>query len=149
MLKVASIATLLVIGTSQQKTNPACAILTPQDVSTLVGAGATMLPMSANPNGASCMYQNGDRMITVLYVKQTSPDNASSLWSSKKRIAGGEDVDGWAGKAYAGALGTVPIVGVTKGVTFAEVKVIDAKQKLADLAPRLRAVMKGAASRLP
>jgi hypothetical protein len=87
-------------------------------------------------------------MITVLVAKQTTEESAVALWTSKKRIVAGQDVAGWPAKAYEGAMGTVPIVGLSKGMTFVEVKVIDAKQKLADLAPKLRTAMKGVASRM-
>jgi len=63
-------------------------------------------------------------------------------------VAAGRDVEGWASRVYEGSAGTVPIVGLTKGMTFIEVKVIDATQKLADLAPKVRIAMKGVASRM-
>ena len=148
MLTLAALLALLVVEPPHQGTNPACNVLTPQEVTALVGSGAKTIPVSANPNGGSCMYQNGEKMITVLVAKQTTEESAAALWTSKKRIVSGEDVKGWPSKAYEGAMGTIPIVGLSKGMTFVEVKVIDAKQKLADLAPKLRGAMKGVASRM-
>lgn len=148
MLTLVALVALLVVEAPHQKTNPACGVLTPQEVTALVGSGAKTLPVTASPNGGSCMYQSGDKMVTVLVAKQMSAESAASLWASKKRIAAGQDVEGWPSKAYEGSAGTVPIVGLTKGMTFIEVKVIDAKQKLSDLAPKLRTAMKAVASRM-
>lgn len=149
MLTLAALFALLAIETPHQPTNPACGVLTAPEVAALVGSGAKTLPVMASANGGgSCMYQSGDKMVTVLVAKQTSADNAVALWTSKKRIAAGQDIQGWPAKAYEGSAGNVPMVGLTKGMTFVEVKIIDDKQKLADLAPKLRAAMKAVASRM-
>jgi hypothetical protein len=128
--------------------NTACTILTAQDVTALVGAGAHTLPVSAAPNGASCMFQNGDKMVTVLTSKQQSPDNAGALFSSKKAVAAGTDITGWPAKAYAGSMGDTAVVGITKGAMFVEVKVIDSSRKAAAIMTPLKTVMQGVAGRL-
>jgi hypothetical protein len=148
MLPFIALLALLIAEPPTQQTNPACGLLTGQEISAIIGAGAKTIPVTASPNGGSCMYQNGDKMVTILVAKQQTAESAVSLWTSKKRIAAGHDVEGWPSKAYEGSAGTVPIVGLTKGMTFIEVKVIDAKQTLADLAPKVRTAMKGVATRM-
>lgn len=148
MLTILLISSVLAAGAPVQTANPACAILTPQDVTALIGAGATPIGISASPGGASCMYQNRDKVVTILLAKQTSAESAESLWSSKKRVVAGQDVPGWACKAYAGAMGASPAVGLTKGTTFLEVKIADPAAKLPELTQKLQTVMKGVAGRL-
>lgn len=148
MLKSLAISTLLLVNAHSQNGNPACDILKPADVVALIGAGAVMMSVSTNPSGAACMYQLGEKAISVMYVKQTSAENAALLWAAKKRVVAGNVVTGWRSKAYEGAMGIAPAIGLTKGMLFTEVKVIDDKQKMSVIAPKLRAVMKGVASRL-
>jgi len=143
------LATLVIaLGTPGQSTNPACAVLTAQDVTALIGAAARPMSVTASERGGSCMFQNGDKVVTVLLTTQGSADDAAALWESKKRIVQGEDVPGWAAKAYAGAMVDSAAVGLAKGTTFIEVKIIDKTQKLPDLGQKLRTVMKGVAGRL-
>ena len=149
MLKVAALLALMAVEAPSQTPNPACDVLKADEVASLVGSGAKTIQVSANPHGASCMYQNGDKMVTVLVAIQTSNESASDLWTTKKRVAAGQDLSGWPIKAYEGSMGKVPMIGLAKGKTFLEVKVIDDTQKLADIAPKLRAAVKTAAARMP
>ena len=148
MLRSIAVSTLVLLAAQSQNGNPACDILKTTEVAALIGAGAHMISVSTNPSGAACMYQNGEKAISVMYVKQTSAKNAALLWAAKKRVVTGKDVTGWSSKAYEGAMGIAPAIGLTKGVLFTEVKVIDDKQKMSVIAPKLRTVMKGVASRL-
>ena len=59
--------------------NQACSALTPAQVSSLIGAPARTLPVSAAPNGASCMFQNNDKMITVLMATNATASGTSSI----------------------------------------------------------------------
>ena len=126
--------------------NQACSLLTPAQVSSLIGTARTM-PLTAAPNGASCMFQNQEKMITVLMATAPSADAAQGLFTSKKRIASGADVPGWGVPAYAAAAPKVAIVGVLMKQTLAEVKVIDSTQTPAALGAKLQAVMKDVAGR--
>ena len=94
------------------------------------------------------MYQNGDKVATILLAKQITPESAASLFASKQRIVAGETVTGWPTKAYTGAMGTAAAVGLTKGSTFVEVKLIDPKSKAPELAQLLRTTMRSAAGRM-
>jgi hypothetical protein len=127
--------------------NQACSALTPAQVSSLIGAPARTLPVSAAPNGASCMFQNNDKMITVLMATNASVDGAQGLFNAKKRIAAGVDVPGWGVPAYAAAQKDVAIVGLLVKQTFTEVKVIDKTQKLEGMSAKLQAVMKDVAAK--
>lgn len=126
--------------------NQACALLTPAQVSSLIGTARTM-PVSAAPNGSSCMFQNQDAIITVLMATASSAEGAQTLFSSKKRIASGADVPGWDAPAYAGSAKTAAIVGVLMKQTLAEVKVLDKAQTAEALGVKLQAVMKEVAGR--
>ena len=139
---------ILSVGAPARPANPACALLSARDVAALVGADATPLGVTANEHGASCLYQNRDKVVTILLAKQTSADDAVSLWTAKKRIVTGHDLAGWPCKAYAGALGPSPAVGFAKDATFVEVKIVDPAAKLPELSQKLETVMKGVAGRL-
>ena len=143
-----AVSALLAAVTPMQPANPACAVLTAPDVTSLLGAGAKAIGISSAPNGASCMYQNGEKVATIVMAMQTSAESALRLWTSKKRIVQGTDIEGWGASAYAGALGTAPAVGIAKGSTFVEVRVSDKTAKTEELAKRLRASMKSVASRM-
>jgi hypothetical protein len=92
----AVIPALVVVAALMQAppANQACSLLTPAQVSSLIGVARTM-PISAAPNGSSCMFQNNEKMITVLMATPSSAEGAQGLFSSKKRIAAGADVPGW------------------------------------------------------
>jgi hypothetical protein len=145
---ILSIAVSLTLAqTPPPTTNTACAALTPAQVSSLIGAAYT-LPVSASPNGSSCMFQNNDKMITVLMATVDTVDGAQGLFNAKKRIVAGTDVAGWGAPAYAGFMKPdVAVVGILLKQTLTEVKVIDATQKPEALGAKLQAVMKDVAAR--
>jgi hypothetical protein len=121
--------------------NVACAVLTSAQVTSLIGAAKTR-PMGDAPNGSSCMFQNEDKVITVLVATNTAADAAQRLFDAKKRIATGTDIAGWGVPAYGAALKNVATTGVLKQLTFVEVKVSDSKQKPEAMAQVLQAAMK-------
>jgi hypothetical protein len=127
--------------------NQACSALTPAQVSTLIGAPAHTLPVTASPTGSTCMFQNNDSMVTVLMATPSTADAAQGLFDAKKRIAAGSDVPGWGVPAYAAAMKDVAIVGVLAKQTLTEVKVIDKTQNLEAMAAKLKAVMKEVAAK--
>lgn len=128
--------------------NQACSALTPAQVSSLIGAPARTLPVSAAPNGSSCMFQNNDKMITVLIATNATVDGAQGLFAAKKRIVAGADVPGWGVPAYAAAMQPdVAVVGILMKQTFTEVKVIDKTQKPEAMVAKLQAVMKDVAAK--
>ena len=126
--------------------NVACGVLTPAHVTSLIGAAKT-LPMGNAPNGSNCMFQNENKIITVLVATNTAADAAQRLFDAKKRIATGTDIAGWGVPAYGAAVKNVAISGVLKKLTFVEVKVSDATQKPEAMAQALQAAMKEFAAR--
>lgn len=130
-----------------QQPNPACTALTANETASVIGAAQT-LPVGSNPRGSSCMLQNGDKMLTVLIADLDSEDAAQHLGASKKRIVSGQDLPGIGTTAYAGTLADAAVVGAVKGKRFIEVKAIDKTQKVADLAAKLKAVLKTVVARL-
>ena len=147
MPMLALVVSLFAAQPQSQAANTACSILTGAEAASIIGA-AKVLPVTSSATGATCMFQNGDAVITVLAVKQADADGAQGLFNSKKRIVAGADVAGWSAPAYAGAMGQAAVVGVVKGVSFVEVKVIDKTQKVEALSAKLQAVMKAVAGRL-
>ena|SRR5689334_857269 len=149
MLPSSVLAMLLLAQTPPA--NPACSILTAAESASLIGAGGKTISVTNAATGASCMVQNGDKVITILTTTLATPDAASGLWAAKERIVNGEDLAGWPAKAYTGALKDTPAVGLAKGKTFLEVRVTDPTPtgKGGDLASRLQTVMKAVAARLP
>lgn len=127
--------------------NQACSALTAAQVSSLIGASAHTLPVTASATGSTCMFQNNDKMVTVLMATPSTADAAQGLFNAKKRIVSGADVPGWGVPAYAGAMPTAAIVGVLVKQTLTEVKVIDASQKPEAMATKLQAVMKEVAAK--
>lgn len=126
--------------------NVACAVLTAAQVKSLIGAAKT-LPMGNAPNGSNCMFQNEDKIITVLVATNTAADAAQRLFDAKKRIAAGTEIAGWGVPAYGAAVKNVAITGVLKQLTFVEVKVSDSTQKPEGMAQVLQAAMKEFAAR--
>jgi len=126
--------------------NGACSLLTAAQVSSLIGAARTM-PITASPTGSSCMYQNNDRVITMLMATVSSADGAQGLFNSKKRIVSGADVPGWSAPAYVGFMRPAAIVGVLMKQTLVEVKVLDPTQTHEVIGVKLQAVMKEVAGR--
>jgi len=127
-------------------TNGACSVLTPAQVSALIGAART-IPVTASPTGSTCMHQNNDKVITVLVATPSSADAAQGLFNAKKRIVSGADVPGWSAPAYAGFLRPAAVVGVLTKQTLTEVKVMDQAQTPEAIAAKLQAVMKDVAAR--
>ncbi len=126
--------------------NAACSVFTPAQVEALIGP-SKRLPTSSAPSGSSCMYQNNDKIITILVATNTTADAAQRLFDSKKRIAMATDVAGWGAPAYAGMTKNLPVSGVLKQLTFVEVRVSDAAQKPDVLNQKLQAFMKEFAAR--
>jgi hypothetical protein len=126
--------------------NGACSVLTTAQVSLLIGAART-LPVTVSPTGSSCMYQNNDKVITVLMATVSSPEAARDLFNAKKRIVSGVDVPGWSAPAYAGIMRPAAVVGVLMKQTLTEVKVIEPTQTPEAIAAKLQAVMKDVAAR--
>lgn len=139
----------LVVAPSQTPppSNPSCAVLTAGQVSSLIGSAKT-LPMTAAATGSTCMFQNDNKVITVLMATVSTADAAQGLFTSKKRIAAGTDIGGWGVPAYVGVLKpSASVVGVLKGLTLTEVKVIDSTQAAEPLSTKLQAAMKEYAAR--
>lgn len=126
--------------------NFACTVLTPAQVTSLIGAAKT-LPMGSAANGSSCMFQNNDKIITVLVATNASSDAAQGLFNAKKRIVAGTDIAGWGVPAYAASMKNVAVSGVLKQQTFVEVKVSDSVDKLEAIAQKLQVAMKEFAAR--
>ncbi len=114
--------------------NIACAVLTPAHVTSLIGA-AKVLPMGAAPNGSNCMFQNQNKIITVLVATNTAGDAAQRLFDAKKRIAAGTDIAGGGVPASGAAVKNVAIFNQR---TFVEVRVSDSRQKSETMAQVLR-----------
>lgn len=138
----------LVVAPSQTPpSNPSCAVLTAAQVSSLIGTART-LPMTSAPTGSTCMFQNENKVITVLMATVSTADAAQGLFTSKKRIVAGADIAGWGVPAYAGVMKPdAAVVGVLKNLTLTEVKVIDSKQAPDALGTKLQAAMKEYAAR--
>lgn len=126
--------------------NTACATLTPAQVSSLIGNAKT-LPMTNAATGSTCMFQNGDQMVTVLVATAGSADAAKGLFNSKKAVAAGTDIAGWSVPAYSGSGKDYAACGVLKQQTLTEVKIIDKTQKPDVMVQKLQAVMKDIAAR--
>ena len=144
--------TFLLVGlvlamTQNRSATPACVALTPQEVSSLIGAAKAM-PISNGPTGSACLLQEREKTVSVIIVNAASPDSATRQWILKKAIASGREVSGWGVQAYTAVQGTAAVVGVVKGNTFMEVKANDPAQKPHQLGPKLHAAMKSAAGRL-
>ena len=151
MLTLTLIGTLLsLFAQSAPPANAACGALTPQEVTGLIGAAKPMA-VTNSPGGSSCMFMNGNKMITVLVVDLVSTDAAKGQWEAKKRVAAAQDVAGWPG-AYLGTFETAKehgaSVGVVSGKRFIEARVGDVSQKVADLGTKLIATMKTASGRM-
>jgi hypothetical protein len=125
--------------------NAACSALTPAQVSSLIGTAAA-LPITASATESTCMYQNNDRVITVLTATAVSADGARGLFDAKKRIVSGADVTGWSVPAYSGFIRPVAVVGVLRNQTLTEVKAVDPAQTAEALRAKLQAVMKDVAA---
>ena len=127
--------------------NPACTALTSAQVTSLIGAAKT-IPISAAPGGSTCMFQAGDKIVTVLIVNAVDAAAAKQQFDSKKRSASGSDITGWPVPAYSGHQPPAAvIVGFLKGTTFTEVKLVDSTKYPEGLETRLKTVVKDAATR--
>lgn len=127
--------------------NQACETLTAAHVASLIGAGARTMPVTASPTGSTCMFQNNDKVITVLMATTSTADAALGLYNAKKRIASGVEVRGWGVPGYLGITQPAAVVGILMRQTFTEVKVVDPAQKAEALAVPLQAVMKEVAGK--
>ncbi len=143
MLLNFALATLL---TQTPPVNAACAALTTAQVTSLIGAAKT-LPMTNAAGGSTCMFQNGDQMVTVLVATPTTADAAKGLFNAKKAVAAGTDLTGWNTPAYSGSGKDYAACGVLKQQTLTEVKIIDKTQKPDVMMQKLQAVMKEFAAR--
>ena len=126
--------------------NAACAALTPAQVTSLIGAARPM-PVTASPASATCMFQNNDKVITVVMATASSPEGAQRVFDAKKRIVTGADVPGWSTPRYAGFMRPAAVVGVLRKQTLTEVKVVDPAQTPEAIGVKLQAVMKEVAVR--
>jgi len=127
--------------------NPACALLTPAQLTALVG-GARAIPVSTNAMGSTCMLQSGDKVITVLIVNASSADGATRQFESKQRIVSGQTLTGWTVPAYLGTQKPAAVaLGILKGQTLTEVKVLDETQTIEALSAKLKTVMTEVAAR--
>jgi hypothetical protein len=145
LVSIPSLALSLILAQAPP-VNVACAVLTSAQVTSLIGVAKT-LPMGNAPNGSNCMFQNDDKIITVLVATNTTADAAQRLFDAKKRIASGTDIAGWGVPAYGAAAKKVATAGVLKQLTFVEVKVSDSTQKPEAMAQGLQAAMKEFAAR--
>lgn len=145
LVSILNLAVSLVLAQAPPP-NAACSVLTTAQVTSLIGAAKT-LPMSNAPNGSACMFQNNDKMITVLVATNTTADAAQRLFDSKKRMVTGTDIAGWAAPAYGAAMKNLAASGVLKQLTFVEVKVSDSTQKPDEMSQKLQAMMKEFAAR--
>jgi hypothetical protein len=126
--------------------NNACTVLTPAQVTSLIGAAKAM-PLTGSATGSTCMFQNNNKIITVLMATVTTADAAQGLFKSKKAVSGGADLAGWPAPAYAGSGPGAAIVGFVSKLTLTEVKLIDSSVKTNLATAPLEAVVKEIASR--
>ena len=126
--------------------NIACSVLTPAQVTSLIGA-VKMLPMGSAANGSTCMFQNDDKIVTVLVATNASADGAKGLFDAKQRIVAGTSVTGWGVPAYTGSMKNAAACGVLKQQTFVEVKMSDTTQTPDAMVKKLQVVMKEFAAR--
>jgi hypothetical protein len=140
---------VLMVGPQTPPANPACTVLTPADATSLIGAGGKTMSVTTASSGATCLIQNGDKVISILHATLSTVDAATGLWNAKKAIMKGEDLAGWQTKAYAGSLKDANVVGLTKGKTFVEVRVTDPSPKKSDLGSKLQSIMKTVSAQMP
>ena len=127
--------------------NRSCTLLTTAQVTSLIGAAKTM-PVTNDPGGSTCIFQAGNKTVTVLVVPAPSPEGATRAYEAKKKMAAGEALTGWPVPAYSGLLRpNVVAVGFLKSQTIVEVKVRDAEQTTEALRVKLQAVTKEVAGR--
>jgi shikimate 5-dehydrogenase len=146
---IALLSLVVLMATQTPPANPACSLLTSADAASLIGAGGKSMSITTAPAAATCMIQNGDKVITVLHATASSVEAATGLWNAKKTIVKGEDLAGWPTKAYAGALKDASVVGLTKGKTFVEVRVTDPSPTKSELASKLQRIMKNVSAQMP
>jgi hypothetical protein len=126
--------------------NPACALLTASQITSLIGAAKTV-PVSSAPLGSACMLMAGNNVLVVRIVNTSSSDEATRVFESSKRIASGDPIPGWTLPAYAGRRKSDVVMGFLNGQTFTEVALSDASQSAEAAGAKLRAVMKDVAGR--
>jgi len=130
---------------------PACYLLTTEDIASIIGTTRPLIITNTGA-GSTCIFQNGDRTVTVLMVTLGSAEAAKRQWDAKKRVTAGQDAAGWPTPAYVGTIDTaeehVAIVGVYSSLTFVEARASDRTQKTADLSTTLQTAMKAYSARL-
>src|SRR4051794_1154352 len=102
------VASLLAVPQTAAKTStavPACTLLSDQEVASIIGPAKPMT-VANYPTGSSCMFQNGDKLITVLLTTLSSADATKGQWEAKKRVMAAKDVAGWPTPAYASVVET-------------------------------------------
>ena len=144
MLLLAAVS--LVSAQTPSTANPACALLTSAQITSLIGAAKTV-PVSATPMGSACMLTAGDKILTLLIVNTSSPDGATRQFESHKKIVSGAPIPGWTLPAYAGSQKSAAVVGFLNGQTLTEVKMSDPAQSAEAVGVKLRTVMKEVAGR--
>lgn len=141
-------AALVFASAQPASANVACTFLTASEIASLIGTGATTIPVAASGGNGSCRFQNGDKVVTVLVAKPASIPDAATAWSDKKRMLSGQDISGLGDKAYNATLGRGVLVGIVKGPRFIEVVTADATQKSAEVLVKMRTILKGALARM-
>jgi hypothetical protein len=121
--------------------NFACSVLTPAQVTSLIGTAKT-LPVTNAANGSTCMFQNNDKIVTVLVATNASAEGAKGLFGAKQRIVAGTEIAGWGVPAYSGSMKNAAACGVLKQQTFVEVKVSDSTQPPDAMVKKLQGVMR-------
>ena len=146
VMSALAVAATLMQAPPPKQANLACEALTAAQVASLIGAAAKTMPVTASPTGSTCMFQNNDKVITVLMAALSTVDAAHGLYNAKKRIASGAELKGWGVPAYLGVVQAATI-GILVKQTFTEVKAIDPAQKPEAMGVQLQAVMKEIAAK--
>ena len=150
-LVIGSLLTLSQSPSGAAAPTPACTVLSAQEISSLIGPTKT-LPVMGGSRGSTCMFQNGDKMVTVMVVNLDSIDSAKGQWQAKKAATAGQDVAGWNVPAYASVFEKPnqhsATVGFVKAKSFVEASVIDLTQGGSAMSTKLQAVMKTLAGRM-
>jgi hypothetical protein len=131
---------------------PACYLLTTEEISSIVGTTRPLITTNTGGTRSTCIFQNGDKTVTILMMSLGSADAAKREWNTAKRVSAGQDVAGWPTPAYVATIdtpkGQAAIVGLHSSLTFVEAKAIDKTRKMADLSANLQTVMKAYSAKL-
>ncbi len=126
--------------------NPACALLTTAQITSLIGA-ATPVPVAASATASACMFNAGDKTLTVTISHHASLDKANLQFGINKGVVKGEPIPGWAMPSYAGSRPSAALVGYLKGQIFYDVKMADPALSTEAVGIKLLAVLKDVAAR--